>query len=251
MKKIISFIFIIFLISCSDIVSDYEEQEEILDYEEYLYQGWNAFEAVNLDEISQDSSSTYYYNFALGMFDASVQAIDYEFNSQNLIGPYYKSYNGIGWTQLYYSSEFLEPEFHYKRDSLRQESKIYFDKSLFSLNSQSSNSNIISKDKCDTYSGLAYLHYYNGLDTFFFDSSLMFSENLLNECSFYDFAHDELDFRNIHYLKGKIYLFQNNYSQACVAINEALDEIGCSCIDSEDIDVNILLDCFDMFSNGN
>ena len=80
MKKIISFIFIIFLISCSDIVSDYQEQEEILDYEEYLYQGWNAFETVNLDEISQDSSSTYYYNFALVMFDASVQAIDYEFN---------------------------------------------------------------------------------------------------------------------------------------------------------------------------
>ena len=51
MKKIISFIFIIFLISCSDIVSNYQEQEEILDYEEYLYQGWNAFEAVNLDEV--------------------------------------------------------------------------------------------------------------------------------------------------------------------------------------------------------
>ena len=234
---------IIFMISCSD----FQEQEEILDYSEYIYQGWNAFETVNLNESMQDSTNTYYYELALDMFDASVLAIDYEFNSQNLIGPYYKSYNGIGWTQLYYSSEFLEPEFHYIRDSLRQESKIYFDKSLFSLNSQSSNSNIISKDKCDTYSGLGYLHYYNGLDTFSFDSSLMFSENLVNECPEYFFEHDELDFRNIHYLRGKIYLFQNDYSQACIEMNKAN---ACEC-DSSNVNIDILLDCFDLFSNGN
>ena len=69
MKKIISFIFIIFLISCSDIVSDYQEQEEILDYEQYLYQAWNAFETVNLDGVLQYSSSAYYYNLALDMFN--------------------------------------------------------------------------------------------------------------------------------------------------------------------------------------
>ena len=37
------------MISCSD----FQEQEQILDYEEYIYQGWNAFETVNLDELSQ------------------------------------------------------------------------------------------------------------------------------------------------------------------------------------------------------
>ena len=236
------FLLIAFMISCSD----FQEQEEILDYSEYIYQGWNAFETVNLNELSQDSTNTYYYELALDMFEVSVQAIDYEFNSQNLIGPYYKSYNGIGWTQLYYSSEFLEPEFHYKRDSLRQESKTYFDKSLFSLNLQSSNSNITSQDKCDTYSGLGYLHYYNGLNNFSFDSSLIFSENLLNECSEYIFEHDELDFRNIHYLRGKIYLFQDNYSQACIEMNQANN---CDC-NSNNVDIDILLDCFDQFSNG-
>ena len=230
-----------FMISCSDVISDYQEQEQILDYEEYIYQGWNAFETVNLNELDQDSSNAYYYELALDMFEVSVQAINYEFTDQNLIGPHYKSYNGTGWTQLYYSSEFSDPNVHYKRDSLREESKVYFDKSLYSLDSQNENSDIASQDKCNTYSGLSYIHYYNGLN----DSSLMASEGLLNECPEYSFNHDELDFRNIHYLRGKIYLFQDNYSQACIEINQAN---GCEC-DSGNIDIDILLECFDQFSN--
>ena len=231
-----------FLISCSDIFSDYQEKEQILDYQEYIYQGWNAFETVNLNELDQDSTSADYYELALDMFEVSVQAIDYEFNSQNLIGPYYKSYNGIGWTQLYYSSEFSDLSVHYKRDSLRQESKLFFDKSLYSLESQNENSDVASQDKCNTYSGLSYIHYYNGLN----DSSLISSEDLLNECPEYNFNHDELDFRNIHYLRGKIYLFQDNYSQACIEIKQAN---GCEC-NSGNVDIDILLDCFDQFQNG-
>jgi len=248
MKKLFSFIFIMFMISCSDIVSDYQEEEQILDYQEYIYQGWNAFETVNLNELEQDSTNAYYYELALDMFEVSVQAIDYEFSDQNLIGPHYQSYNGIGWTQLYYSSEFLDPSVHYKRDSLRQESKVYFDKSLISIsnidNLQTQNENFIitSKDRCDTYSGLSYIYYYNGLN----DSSLISSEKLLNECPAYHFNHDELDFRNIHYLRGKIYLFEDNYSQACIEINQANN---CQC-DSGNVDIDILLDCFDQFSNG-
>ena len=246
MKKIFTFIFIIFMISCSESISDYQEQEQILDYEEYLSQGWDAFETINLNELVQDSTSAYYYELALDMFEVSVVAINYEFVAQNLIGPHYKSYNGIGWTQLYYSSEFSDPDVHYKRDSLRQESKIFFNKSLFNLESQNSNSTISSQDKCNTYSGLSYIHYYNALNNFSFDSSLMFSENLLYECPEYYFGHDELDFRNIHYLRGKIYLFQDNYSQACIEINQAN---GCEC-DSNDVNIDVLLDCFDDFSNG-
>ena len=231
------------MISCSD----FQEQEQILDYEEYIYQGWNAFETVNLDELSQDSTSAYYYELALDMFEVSAQAINYEFVAQDLIGPHYKSYNGIGWTQLYYASEFLEPNVHYKRDSLREQSKLFFDKSLISLESQSSNSDIISQDKCDTYSGLGYVHYYNGLNDFIFDSSLIFSSQLLSECHDYSFEHDdELDVSNIYYLRGKIYLFQENYSQACIEIIEAND---CNC-DPNNVDIDILLDCFDQFSNG-
>ena len=244
MKKI--FIIIIFISSCSEFVSDYQEQEQILDYEEYLYQGWNAFETVNLNEFPQDSTHTYYYELALDMFEVSIQAINYEFVAQNLVGPHYKSYNGMGWTQLYYSSEFSNPDVHYKRDSLRQESNIYFNKSLFSLGSQNSNSNIASQDKCNTYSGLSYIHYYNALNNFAFDSSLIFSEALLNECPEYNFRHDELNFRNIYYLRGKIYLFQDNYSQACIEINQAN---SCNC-DPNNVDINFLLDCFDQFSNG-
>ena len=59
MKKLFSFIFIMFMISCSDIVSDYQEEEQILDYQEYIYQGWNAFETVNLNELEQDSANAY------------------------------------------------------------------------------------------------------------------------------------------------------------------------------------------------
>ena len=234
------------MISCSDVVSDYQEQEQILDYQEYIYQGWNAFETVNLNELSQDNTNAYYYELALDMFEVSAQAIDYEFVAQDLIGPHYKSYNGIGWTQLYYASEFLEPNVHYKRDSLREQSKLFFDKSLISLESQSSNSDIISQDKCDTYSGLGYVHYYNGLNNFIFDSSLIFSSQLISECPDYSFEHDELDVSNIYYLRGKIYLFQGNYNQACIEMIQAND---CNC-QFDDVDIDILLDCFDQFSNG-
>ena len=240
MKKIF-FIYLILMISCSD----FQEREQILDYKEYLYQGWNAFETVNLDQLSQDSTNSYYYQLALDMFDVSALAIDYEFSSQNLVGPHYKSYNGIAWTQLYYANEFSTPDLHNIRDSLRQEAEIFFNKAIDNFNSQSSNLNLLYQDKCDTYCGLSYVYYYNNLN----DLSLTNSSKLIDECENYNFQHDEIDFRNIHYLRGKIYLLQDDYNQACTEINQAID---CSCINSElDINVNILLDCFDEFSNGN
>ena len=245
MKKIISFIFIIFLISCSDIVSNYQEQEEILDYEEYLYQGWNAFEAVNLDEISQDSSSTYYYNFALDMFNVSLLAIASEFDSQGLIGPVSKSYNGIGWSQLYYASEFLEPSMHQTRDSLRQQSKISFDSAYVNLNDDSQL--LTTKDRCDTYAGLAYINYYLGLDGLDFQSSLDASDALLNLDDEYEFVHDEFNVENIHYLRGKIYLLQDLLADACEELMD-IESINCEC--DVNLDINIILDCFNQFANG-
>ena len=83
MKKIFTFILIIFMISCSESISDYQEQEQILDYEEYLSQGWDAFETINLNELVQDSTNAYYYELALDMFEVSVIAIKYEFVAQN------------------------------------------------------------------------------------------------------------------------------------------------------------------------
>ena len=244
MKKIISFIFIIFLISCSDIVSDYQEQEEILDYEEYLYQAWNAFETVNLDGVLQDSSSAYYYNLALDMFNISLLAIDFEFDSQGLVGPVSKSYNGIGWSQLYYASEFSEPSTHQIRDSLRQQSKISFDSAYVNLNDDSQL--LTTKDRCDTYAGLAYINYYLGLDDLDFESSLEASEALLNLDSDYVFIHDEFNFENIRYLRGKIYLLQDSLADACEELNY-IESIACEC--SDNLDINVILDCFNQFVN--
>ena len=173
------------MISCSD----FQEQEQILDYEEYIYQGWNAFETVNLNELSQDNTNAYYYELALDMFTVSLQAIDYEFASQGFVGPAVKSYNGIGWTQLYYASEFLEPSVHYIRDSLRQESKISFDNAYNNLIDDSDL--LTTQDSCNTYSGLAYINYYLGFDNSDFESSLNYSDTLLNIKSNYHFEHDE------------------------------------------------------------
>ena len=242
MIRILYILFTLIMISCSD----YIEQEQILDYNEYLYQGWVAFETINIEnKYPKDSTNSYYYDLATDMFDVSEIALNYEFESQNLEGPYYKTYNGLGWTKLYFASEFLNPEQHFIRDSLRIESKFYFDRANQSLNSQLDNNQILSQDKCDIFSGLSYAHYYNGLNYFDFDSSLFFSENLINECPLYTFEHDELDISNIHYLRAKIYLYQDSLSNACFEINAANN---CSC-DIDDVDINILLDCLEQFSN--
>ena len=242
----IKFLIILFFLFSS--CSDYVEREEILDYEEYLYQGWVAFETVNIEnKFSKDSSNSYYYELAIDMFKVSELAINYEFLSQNLLGPHYKSYIGLGWSELYYSSEFLNLESHYKRDSLRLESKSHFDKALVNLVSQTESTNILSQDKCDLYSGLSYINYYSGLDQFQFDSSIFFSNLLINECPEYTFSHDELDIRNIHYLRGKIFLYQDSLSEACIEMTNANN---CLC-DHNNVDINVLLDCFEEFSSGN
>mgnify|MGYP001159490975 CR=1 FL=1 len=238
MRYIYLLIFIFLISSCEEL----EETESYLDYKEYLTQGWNAFEAVNLDQF-QDSTNAYYYQLALEMFDVSAQAIDYAFSS---IGPHYEPYNGTGWTQLYYANEFMDIDTQFIRDSLRQKAKLFFNKALFNLDAHSLESSISSQDRCNTYAGLSYTHYYSGLSTSIFDSSLTFSSMLINECPDYSFEHDEFDFRSIHYLRGKIYLFQNNYTEACIEINSAN---GCDC-DVDNIDIDALLDCFDQFSNG-
>ena len=235
------------MISCSN----FKEQEEILDYKEYINQAWNAFETVNLDELIQDSTNTYYYQLSLDLFNASIQAIDYEFTNQNLEGPFYESYNGIGWTQLYYASEFLDPSIHHVRDSLREQSKIYFNLADQNLNLHSSLSRPIdSQDKMDIYLGLAYTYYYLGLQNSDYSSdslSLDYSDKLLSINSSYNFYHDEIDYRNIHYLKGKIYLKREDYNQAC---QEMIEINGCDCFIDSDVNLDILFDCFNEFANG-
>ena len=65
----------------------------------------------------------------------------------------------------------------------------------------------------------------------------------------YDFNHDELDYKNVHYLRGKIYLQKDMYQEAYNEIKQALEE--CDAIIDDEIDINLLLECFNQFANEN
>ena len=231
---------IMFMFSCSE----FEEHEAILDYTYYIHEGWVAFETINLDDLSDDNS--YYYDLALEMFNTSIQAIESEFSDQSLLGPYYQSYNGLGWSYLYYAGEFLGPNYVEVRDSLRNTSKTYFDLAIDDLHN-SEFDNISNQDSCDIYLGLAYTNYYTGLASLNFDSSLQYSDDLLNLNPLYSFEHDQLDYRNVHYLRGKIFLKTEDYDQACFEIDKANP---CDCATDEGVDMNVLIQCFDNFANG-
>ena len=244
-----TFLIILSLLSVSCKISDFQEQDAILDFRFYINEGWNAFETINLDSTLIDSSD-YYYNLSLQMFEVSILAINSEFATQNFLGPYYKSYIGIGWTQLYYAGTFLDPAEYYLRDSLREKSKFYFDSALVDLENSLSDE-VLIQDWCNTYSGLSYINYYLGLnDTSYFNNSLSFSDSLIIKKSNYEFYHDQLNYKNIHYLRGKIFLKKEKYNNACIEITEAIHDtdLPCSC-EIDNIDMGLLLDCFDRFAN--
>ena len=247
MMRIFYILSMIFMFSCYSLLSDFEEIDELLSYTYYINEGWDAFESVNLSDTLLASQHSEYYELSLAMFDISIQAIDFEFTNQNFLGPKYKSYNGKAWSQLYYAGEFLNPENSHIRDSLRQQSKIYFDLALNDLDS-SLFDEIFDQDWCDTYMGLFYIHYNLGLEqSLSLDSSLYFSSKLLNLKPSYNFNHDELDYRNVHYLRGKIYLQKDMYDEAYDEILYIVED--CNAMVNEEIDINLLLECFDQFAN--
>jgi len=239
------------MISCYSVLSDFEEIDEILSYNYYLDQGWNAFETINLSstDSTENINHSEYYDLALEMFNISILSIDDEFQQQNFMGPYYKSYNALGWTYLYYAGEFLEPSNSDIRDSLRNQSVFYFDSALTSLNNSLSE-DICSQDWCDTYLGLSYTHYYRGLDNSnYFDSTLFYSDLLINEKPYYNFYHDELNYKNVHYLRGKIYLIKELYNEAYNEIQNSIED--CNPYIDDELNIELLLECFDRFANGN
>jgi hypothetical protein len=161
------------------------------------------------------------------------------------VGPYYKAYNGIGWNQLYYAGTFLNDD--YKRDSLRNESIETFKMSHQDL-LRSEFEQILNQDWCDMYLGLFYTNYYLGLaDTSYFNSSLAYSDTLLSIKPQYRFNHDELDYKNIHYLRGRIYLRKQLYNQAYDEIKIVIED--CDPFIGDELDLNQLFECFDQFSN--
>ncbi len=239
--------FIIFMLSCYSVVSEFSENEEILDYKFYINEGWKTFEAVNLSDTLLIEQHDDYYILALEFFNVAIDAINSEFVSQQFVGPYYQAYNGIGWSQLYYAGEFLNNS--NTRDSLRNESIISFELAYDDLNT-SGFDQILSQDRCNTYLGLFYTNYYLGLnDTSYFNLSLVYSDTLLSIKPEYSFNHDELDYRNIHYLRGKIYLRKQLYEMAFNEIKVIVEDCNPYSNGNEDIDINLLFDCFDQFSN--
>lgn len=253
MIRFISLLMTFFMFSCYSVISEFTEHEEILDYAYYINQGWQAFEeSVNLSDLSDTLSiaqRSEYYNLAFTMFNVAIESIQSEFLNQVSIGPYYQAYNGIGWSQLYYAGDFLDDNI--KRDSLRNEAITSFELAYNDLN-ESEFDGILYQDWCNMYAGLFYTNYYLGLeDTSYFDLSLEYSEALLSIKPLYDFNHDELDYRNIHYLRGKIYLRQQLYDQAYDEIKVIVEDCNPYVGNTDQIDINILFSCFDQFSNNN
>ena len=239
--------FIIFMFSCYSVLSEFSENEEILDYKFYINEGWKTFEAVNLSDTLLIEQHDDYYILALEFFNVAIDAINSEFISQQFVGPYYQAYNGIGWSQLYYAGEFLNNS--NTRDSLRNESIISFELAYDDLIT-SGFDQILNQDRCNTYLGLFYTNYYLGLnDTSYFNLSLVYSDTLLSIKPDYSFNHDELDYRNIHYLRGKIYLRKQLYDMAFNEIKVIVEDCNPYSNGNEDIDINLLFDCFDQFSN--
>ena len=240
---------IMLMMSCYSFVSEYAENEEILDYTYYVFEGWKAFEVVNLSDTILIDQHDDYYDLALDLFDVAIQAIDSEFASQQFVGPYYQAYNGIGWSQLYYAGEFLNDS--QKRDSLRNESMLSFQLAYNDL-INSNFDQILNQDWCDMYLGLFYNNYYLGLnDTSYFNLSLSYSDELLSIKPLYQFNHDELDYKNIHYLRGKIYLRKHLYELAFNEIKVVIEDCNPYVDGNDDLDINLLFDCFDEFSNNN
>ena len=231
--------------SCYSVISEYSENEEILDYTYYINEGWNFFEAINLSDTILISDYKDYYDLSLEHFNIAIQAIDLEFYSQQFIGPYYKAYNGIGWNQLYLAGTYLNDlEI---RDSLRNKSIETFQLSYQDLLISESDQ-ISNQDWCDMYLGMVYTNYYLGLDdSLFFNLSLSYSDTLLSLQPFYDFNHDELDYRNIHYLRGKIFLRKQLYYEAYNEIKIAIED--CNPYINDELNLNLLFECFDEFAN--
>ena len=231
--------------SCYSVISEYSENEEILDYAYYINQGWKTFEAVNLSDTVLVEDHIDYYNLSLEFFNIAIQAIDSEFSSQQFVGPYCKAYNGIGWNQLYLAGTYFNND--QIRDSLRMQSNETFQLSHIDiLNSQSNQ--ILSQDRCDMYLGLFYTNYYKGLnDTSYFNLSLNFSDTLLSIKPYYSFNHDQLNYQNIHYLRGKIYLRKQLYTKAYNEIKIVIED--CDPFVNDELDLDKLFDCFDQFSN--
>ena len=56
------------MMSCYSFVSEFSENEEILDYKYYINEGWKAFESVNLSDTLLMEQHADYYDLSLEFF---------------------------------------------------------------------------------------------------------------------------------------------------------------------------------------
>ena len=240
MKKILFIILTLIIFSCEKL----EEQTEFLEYENYMQNGWIAFQSSEWD-IALDL-------FNIGLNQASSN--------------HSEAYSGLGWTYLYKANRLYGLENQISRDSLRSLAGINF-----------INAEIETKYDFDIWSdilaGITYIYsykadsvwykYYNDSD-FQFDSYLEsqmveFSEMAINKSdelfefeasldSLYDFQFDSCVNRdNIRYLRAKTFLRLNQ-------IEKMLDELNLittyQCLDIDTLSsIEQGIDCLNNLSN--
>ena len=72
MMRLFIILFFMFMTSCYSVVSEYSENEEILDYTYYINEGWNMFETINLSDTLLIDQHSDYYDLSLQFFNIAI-----------------------------------------------------------------------------------------------------------------------------------------------------------------------------------
>ena len=221
-----------------------EEQTEFLEYDNYMKDGWIAFQASEWD-IASDL-------FNIGLNQASSN--------------HSEAYSGLGWTYLYKANRSYGESNKSLRDSLRSLAGISF-----------YNAEIETKYDFDIWSdilaGMTYIYsyradsawymYYNDID-FQFDTNLedemiYYSQKTINKSdelfefessldSLYDFQFDSCVNRdNIRYLRAKTFLRLDQIDNMLIELN-TITTYDCSEVDTL-ISIEQGIDCLNRLSN--
>mgnify|MGYP001265244661 FL=1 len=250
MSKILFIVLTLLIFSCEKL----EEQTEFLEYDNYMENGWIAFQASDWD-IAMDL-------FNIGLSQASSN--------------YSEAYSGLGWTYLYQANRLYGESNRSVRDTLRAKAEISFlnaeeeDKYDWDIWSDILAGNTyINSYKAD----YAWYMFYND-DDFQFDPSLEsdmidYSEKTIKKSndlfdfdSEYDFQFDPcVNMDNIRYLRAKTFLRLNSYiglSDICIeediCIELMLNELNAittySCSELETLsDIQEGIDCLNNLSS--
>jgi len=240
MKNILFIVSMLIVFSCVKL----EEETEFLEYDSYMKEGWEAFQASKWDVASD--------LFNIGLNQASSN--------------YSEAYSGLGWTYLYQANRLYGELNKSFREELRALAGISF-----------SNAQIETKYDFDIWSdilaGMTYIYsyradsawymYYNDID-FQFDSNLedemiYYSQETINKSnelfefessldSLYNFQFDSCVNRdNIRYLRAKTFLRLGQIDDMLIELN-TITTYNCSEIDTL-VSLEQGIDCLNNLSN--